>query len=203
MRTPEVLLVIAILCCVSQQSGAQQASSSAASPTEAGMRIIPLGGNLPAAPPGYEWKSCIKGQVEVLVPSNWEVQGRTGKNVVQCAAAEHLKVAPTEFSGLEVALYVKPDVPGIQTPGEFAGHMMSNIRNKAQSYGEMETGDRRFAYRTAQVSYNNDRAIMAYAEDRSTGTVVQIILTSPSQRWAEIESKGRVAVRNIAVVPSI
>jgi hypothetical protein len=203
MNALAIFLTVAAACGVISQSYAQSANDNLKSRNGMDMRIIPLEAKLPTPPPGYEWKSCIKNQVEILVPSSWEIQSRQGRNVVQCAAAENVDVAPTEFSGLEVALYIKPGIPGIQTPSEYVAGTMSILRSKAQSYEESQTNDQRFSYRTARVALNNDRAIMAYAEDRSTGATVQLILTSPSQRWPEIESKGRIAVLNVAVARSI
>ena len=196
-------LSMAILCGVAATGLAQAQVASVAPPAQDGiasMRVVHGDGEIPAAPAGFAWKTCIKDQIKVLVPSNWEVEPRMGKNVLQCAASEHLKVSPTEFSGLEVALFIKLNVSGVQTPSEFADKMISNIKGKAQSYEQTESADRWFRYRTARVSYNNDRAIMAFATDKMTGTVIQVILTSPSARWGEIASKGRFSIGNIAVI---
>jgi hypothetical protein len=173
--------------------------SSAIAQEHLAIRILPLTPQLPSAPAGYEWKSCIKDQVSMLVPSGWIVQSRNGQNVVQCAASANFGASPNDFSGLEVGIFMKPSGANVQTPEQYSTQSIQNLRSKASTFSQWTSQDSQFSYRNADVVIGGDSATMSWALNKSTGSVVHLILTSPSSTWSEVRAAGSVMIQYVAV----
>jgi len=180
-------------------SAALFAVSSTIAQEHPAIRVLPLTPQLPQAPAGYEWKSCVKGQISMLVPSGWTVQSRSGQNVVQCAASADFTASPTNFSGLEVGIFMKPADANVQTPEQYSTQSIENLHGKATTFSQWTSEDQLFSYRNANVVIGGDSATMSWALNRKTSSVVHLILTAPTDKWPSVEAAGGTMIQYVAV----
>jgi hypothetical protein len=147
-------------------------------------------------PPGYEWKPCIEDRIRMLVPRGWKVQSRTGNRVFQCAASADFAVP---FTGLEMAIFTMSKTPDAESPRQQMEKAIAALREGASEFVESTSEDGSYSYRNVRIALKNDRGILSWAIDKSNGSIVHLILTAPSPKWAEMERVGSIMIRNIAV----